>query len=146
MNTFILRVKRECQPGCLWALCHTGFWPKPCTQFAPAERQLIQIFCPGVATKLPACLYPSTTEGPAMQTSWTQHNFKSIGDLGMAGSWMLKMTTSDSLSGGRICEVWASSCPPDEDAASTRMHFRPAAQMRSSAARPERPAPVQGMS
>ena len=59
---------------------------------------------------------------------------------------MLRMTTSDSLSRGRICEVWTSSCPPDEDDASTRTHFRPAAQMRSSAVRPERPAPVQGMS
>ena len=29
-----------------------------------------------VTAKLPACLYPSTTEGPAMQTSWTQQNFK----------------------------------------------------------------------
>lgn len=55
---------------------------------------------------------------------------------------MLKMTTSGYLSGGRICEVWASWGPPDEDDASTRMHFRPAAQMRSSAVRPERPAPV----
>lgn len=52
----------KCQPGYLWALCHTGFWPKPCTQFAPAERSSSSRF--SVRSVSPQSFLPVSTHRP----------------------------------------------------------------------------------